>query len=62
MKKILLSSAAFFLSSLIMDAQVPGEDTYIHTDMVGSEVRKEFIVPQINGQKRTRCIDRRFLS
>ena len=49
MKKILLSSAALLLSSLIMDAQVPGEDTYIHTDVVGSEIRKELIMPDVNG-------------
>lgn len=49
MKKIILSSAVLLMSSLIMDAQVPGEDTYIHTDIVGSEVRKELIIPQVNG-------------
>ena len=45
MKKVIVASAALFLSSLMADAQVYGEDTYIHTDMVGSEVRQELIIP-----------------
>ena len=49
MKKVILSSVALFFSSLMMNAQVHGEDTYIHTDMIGSEVRTELIIPQIKG-------------
>ncbi len=49
MKKVLLSSAVLLCSVLNIDAQVYGEDSFVHTDMIGSEVRTELIIPQING-------------
>ncbi len=49
MKKTLSSAACLLFSALIADAQVSGEDYLIHTEAVGSEIRKEIIIPEVGG-------------
>ena len=48
MKKILFTAAALFAATLAF-AQSPGEDTFIHPELVGNRGRGEVKIPNIEG-------------
>lgn len=50
MKRILLA-AAFMLAAASIKAQVPGEDTYIHHNIIGENARTEIRIPDIEGYR-----------
>ena len=51
MKKVISMAAALFASASALWAQVPGEDTFIHTNIVGDYVRQEIRIPDVDGYK-----------
>lgn len=51
MKRNILTSAALFLSALLTNAQVIGEDVLVHTENFESEIRNEIQIPDVNGYK-----------
>ena len=50
MRRILLT-ASFLFAAFALDAQVPGEDTYIHSNVVRQSERTEIRIPDICGYK-----------
>jgi len=51
MKKVLFLLASFMMSAVALKAQVPGEDTYIHNNIVRQSERTEIRIPDIDGYK-----------
>lgn len=51
MKRILFLAASVLMSAVALRAQVPGEDTFIHNDVIGSGDRQEIRIPDIAGYR-----------
>lgn len=51
MKRIFFFAASLLMTAVTLRAQVPGEDTFIHTNVIASGARQEIRIPDIAGYK-----------